>query len=278
MGNKKAKWILCAVGAAAAWAAAIRPRTKYGPDMAAIARYDYANGGLYDYYSRIPEHSLPAVRKAMVSGYAVKLDIRLTKDGVPIAFPDHDLWRICGTDGSVEETPWSSIRTLTLQETEEPVCTLEDMLHKIDTQVPVILNLISWRENYGTLCSCVSDTLELYDGVYAIESPDFRVLRWFRDYEPDVLRGLVYEKKTYNGKDLIHAMSCFAGNFLLTNFICSPDFISVDHNDRKSLSLRYCRLLYHVPLVYHNITSDDEYEDARADDAIAVFEKIEPQE
>lgn len=266
------------LGTAAAWAAAIKPRTKYGPDLSVIARYDYANGGLFDFYKRIPESSLPAVRKAMVNGYAVKLDVRLTKDGIPIAFPDHDLYRVCGVEGSVEETRFTNMTDLKLMETEEPVCTLEDMLAKIDSQVPVILNLKSWKDNYGSLASAVSDVLELYEGIYAVESPDFRVLRWFKEYEPDVLRGQVYEKQTYSGRDVAGAFLCFAKNFLLTNFIASPDFISVDYYDRKSISLRFCKLLYHVPCVYENITSLDEYEEAREDDAIVVFEDIEPGE
>ncbi len=264
------------LGAAAAWAAAVKPRTKYGPDLSVIARYDYANGGLYDFYKRMPENSLPAVRKAMVNGYAVKLDIRLTKDGIPVAFTDHELFRVCGVDGSIEETRFSNMKDLKLMETEEPLCTLEEMLNKIDSQVPVILNLKSWRDNYGSLASAVSDVLELYEGIYAVESPDFRVVRWFKEYEPEVLRGQVYEKQTVGGRDLAGALLCFAKNFLLTNFIASPDFISVDYYDRKNISLRYCRLLYHVPCIYENITSMDEYEAARTEDAIVVFEEIEP--
>lgn len=278
MGSTFKKLFLLSAGAAAAWAAAMKPRTEYGSDLSAIARYDYANGGLHDFYSRVPEHSLPAVRKAMVNGYAVKLDIRLTKDGIPVAFSDHELWRVCGVDGSVEETSWNGIKDLKLQETEEPVCTLEDMLGKIDCAVPVILNLISWRDNYGSLCSCVSDALELYEGIYAVESPDYRVLRWFKQYQNEVLRGQVYEKMTYSGRDLAGAIKCFAQNFLMTNFMASPDFISVDYYDRNSISLKLCRLLYHVPVVYYNVTADDEYEEAREDDAIVVFENMEPGE
>ena len=270
------KFLALTAGAAAAWAVSIKPRTKYGSDLSTIARYDYANGGLHDFYCRVPEHSLPAVRKAMVNGYAVKLDVRLTKDGIPVAFSDHELWRICGVDGSVEETAWSAIKDLKLQETEEPVCTLEELLNKIDGMVPVIINLITWRDNYGSLSSCVSDVLELYEGVYALESPDYRVLRWFKEYEPEVLRGQVYEKRTYTGRDLAGAVKCFAQNFLMTNFMSSPDFISVDYYDRNSFSLRLCRKLYHVPVVYYNVTAEDEYEDAREDDAIVVFENIEP--
>lgn len=278
MGNTIKKILTVTAAAAITYALSIRPRTKYGSDLSVIARYDYADGGLHDFYNRRPEHSLPAVRYAMVNGYAVKLDIRLTKDGVPVAFPDHELFRICGADGSVEETAWSNMKDLTLQETEEPICTLADMLSKIDCAVPVILNLISWRDNYGSLCSCVSDALELYEGVYAIESADYRVLRWFKEYEPEVLRGQIHEKRTYNKKDLVGILKCFAQNFLMTNFMASPDFIAVDYYDRDSIPLKICRFLYQVPIICYNVTAVDEYETARMNDAIVVFEKIMPGE
>lgn len=278
MGNAFRKLALCMIGAGAAWTAAIKPRTKYGPDLSILARYDFANGGLHNFYDRIPESSMPAIHAAMVKGYAVKLDVRLSKDGVPVVFPDDDLWRLCGEDGAVEEMTWDSLKLMTLQETEEPVCMLEDMLDKIDSQVPVILNLISRKHNYGVLCSNVIDVLETYDGVFAIESLDFRVLRWFKEYEPEVLRGQIYEKQIYSGKDILGMLISFAKNFLLTNCVASPDFISVGLQDRNSISLRYCRRLYHVPCVYAVIREEEEYEAARRDDAVVVFEGIEPGE
>ena len=276
MGCALKKLTLGIIGAGAAWMAAIRPRTKYGPDFSVLARYDFANGGLHDYYAGIPESSMPAFHAAMEKGYAIKLDVRLSKDGVPVVFPDDDLWRLCGEEGTVEETAWKDLKQMTLQETEEPVCSLEDVLYKIDSQVPVILNFISVKHNYGVLCANVIDILETYDGVFAVESADFRVIRWFREFEPEVLRGQVFKKQVYAGKDITGLLCSLARNLLLTNCIASPDYISVGLSCRNSFSLRCCRLLYHVPCVYSVISSDEDYETARRDDAVVVFEGIEP--
>ena len=276
MGDTLKKMTVAALGTAIAWAAAIKPRTEYGTDFSILARYDYGDGGLKDFYSGIPENSLLSVKKAIDNGYGVKIDVRLTKDGIPIAFADHDLFRICGVDGSVEETPWKDLKDLKLLETKECICTLKEVLDKVNGDVPIIINLISWRDNYGSLCLGVKGELEHYDGVFAVESFDYRILHWFKAYEPEILRGQILERQTYTGRDLFGIIMCFARNCLLTNFISSPDFISVNYHDRRSVSLMYCKLLYHVPVVYFNVSSDKEYELSRYDDAGVVFEDIKP--
>ena len=276
MGNTFKKCLAAGAAALAAWALLIRPRTKYSPDLSALAAYDFANGGLHDFYKGIAKNSLPAVKAAMDGGYAVKLDVRVSRDGVPVILSEHDLYGLCGVDGEAENMALAELKKLKLQETDETVCTLEEMLAEIDCRVPVILELMVYRDNYGTLCRRVTDVLEKYEGVYAIESVDYRAVRWFKKYEPDVLRGQTLERASYAGKDLLSALVCFAGNMMFTNILSSPDYISAGYSERKNISLKYCKLLYHVPVVCRDIKTAEQYEAARSDDEIAVFENMEP--
>lgn len=63
----------------------------------------YAHRGLYDNNSDAPENSLRAFALAAEAGYGIELDVRLTKDGVPVVFHDAELGRVCGCAGSIEE-------------------------------------------------------------------------------------------------------------------------------------------------------------------------------
>ena len=276
MGTTFKKCLAAGAAALAAWAVLIKPRTKYSPDLSALAAYDFADGGLHDYYNGISKNSLPAVKAAMDGGYAVKLDVRVSRDGVPVILSDHELYALCGVDGEAENKALDELKKLKLQETDETVCTLEEILDEINCKVPVILELKVYRDNYGTLCRRVTDVLENYDGVYAVESVDHRVVRWFRNYEPDVLRGQILGRESYAGKDLLSALMCFAGNMMLTNILTSPDFISAGYSERKNISLKYCKLLYHVPVVCSDIRTKEQYETSRSNDEIAVFENMEP--
>ena len=55
----------------------------------------FAHRGLYDDNAR-PENSLAAFRAAAEAGYGVELDVRLTRDGVPVISHDGDLRRTAG--------------------------------------------------------------------------------------------------------------------------------------------------------------------------------------
>ena len=63
---------------------------------------------------------------------------------------------------------------------------------------------------------------------------------------------------------------------LLTNFLASPDFISCNLADRRTVSLLFCRLLYRVQTMDWTVRSMEEYELVKTDESIVVFEDIEP--
>ena len=109
MGKKIKKLLAVAAGTTAAWALAIKPRTSSKPDMSEIKRYDFASRGYYNIRKKIPENSLTAFTAAVEHGYGIVMDVRLSRDGVPVIFRDHKLWRVCGADGTVEESTWEKV-------------------------------------------------------------------------------------------------------------------------------------------------------------------------
>ena len=61
----------------------------------------WAHRGLHD--AAKPENSLGAFRAAAERGLGSELDVRLTKDGVPVVFHDANTARMCGIDRTVAE-------------------------------------------------------------------------------------------------------------------------------------------------------------------------------
>ncbi|MCF0145392.1 MAG: hypothetical protein HUJ73_02275, partial [Eubacterium sp.] len=56
MGSTAKKIIGIAIGSAAAWAVAVKPRIWGKPDMSEIRRYDYARRGFFTRDQSIPEN------------------------------------------------------------------------------------------------------------------------------------------------------------------------------------------------------------------------------
>ena len=276
MGKTLTKVIGITAGAVAAWAVAIKPRTKGKPDMTVFSAYDYANGGIHDFCRGLPDNTLPAYDKAMKHGYGVVMDVRITRDGTPVVFTDNNLWRLASIEGSVEEKSYDEIKEITLVDTDSKIPTLKEALDLIDGQIPVVLNLKSVNNNSVELCEACAVITDQYEGIVAVESIDYRCVSWFRRYRPAIIRGQMFEKTVDFGNSLFTFMKMLANNMLLTNYFSRPDFISTHMVDRKSISLRFCRFLYHVPVMNWNVSTMKQYEAARMDDAIVAFEDIEP--
>ncbi len=276
MGKTFNRVFWASVGTIAAWAVAIKPRTKGKPDMTVFSAYDYANGGLHDFCREVPDNTIKAYDKALKHGYGIIMDVRLTKDGIPVAFTDHELWRLCGIEGTVEDMTFDEIAQIKLAETEYTAPALKEALEFVDGQVPVLLNLRTYGDNYESLAEAAAAVIEQYDGIIAVESMDYRCVRWFTRNLPHIIRGQMFEKNIDFGNTVITFLRQFAKNWLLTNCLTKPDFISSHVVDSRSLSLRFCKLLYHVPVMHWNVKTMKEYEKARMNDAIVSFEDIKP--
>ncbi len=263
------------VGAAAAWICALKPRIFDKPDLSEIRRYDYARGGFFDRKKGIPENSLPAMKAAVDHGYGIRLDVRLCRDGVPVIFRDSRLFRMCGSEGSVENSTLEELKSLKLENSEEAIPTLEEALECIDAQVPVLLCLHTEQDNANSLSTQVCAACDVYDGIFTVESADPRVLQWFRSNRREYIRGSVVDAGRRSGEGFRNLLWDFLSFSLLMNFLSEPDYISVNLSSRFNPSVWICRLVYRMQCMNWTIRSEEEYEAVRTDGCIAVFEDIE---
>ena len=76
-----------------------------------------------------PECSIAAIRLAKQQGYAmIELDIRKSKDHVPIVFHDNDMNKACGLDKSIQDLNADEIVNITYVDTDQTICTLDQAL------------------------------------------------------------------------------------------------------------------------------------------------------
>ena len=265
-----------AVGAAAAWAFAVKPRVFGKPDMSEIRRYDYARRGFFDPVKKIPENSMAAFRAAVEHGYGMTMDVRITRDGIPVLFHDQRLYRMTGIDGTVENSTLAELRELKLERTDEGIPTLEEALQMVDGRVPVILELHVCEGNQEALCELTCDVLDVYEGVFAVQSFDPRVLRWFRQQRNEYIRGQMVDYSYSSGTTIRSRVWDLFCASLFMNFLTEPDMISCSMGSRMNPSLWLCRALYRVPRFEWTVRSIESYEEVRTGGAIAVFESIEP--
>ena len=276
MGKNLKKIIGAVIGTAAAWAFVVKPRIFNKPDLSEIRRYDYAKGGFFDPHSGVPENSVPAFRAAIEHGYGIRMDVRLTRDGVPVVFSDNLVARMCAANGTIENSTLEELKKLRLEGTEETIPTLKEALDVVDGQVPVLLNILVENGDYDAISDQVCDVVDEYEGVFAIESLDPRVLRWFRKQRREFVRGQVIDYRHSTGSSFKNLLWDFLCASLLMNFLTEPDYISSRRDQKCNPSLWICRVLYRVQRMTWTIRSMEEYEEAKTDGAVVVFEEIEP--
>lgn len=79
--------------------------------------------------NRIPEASLAAIREAARFGYdLVELDVRVTRDGVPVIFHDASLFTATGQTGAIADFTEVETRAIRFKKNAEPIAGLDQAL------------------------------------------------------------------------------------------------------------------------------------------------------
>ena len=237
----------------------------------------FAHRGLHDRESGVPENSLAAFEKAADAGYGIELDVRLTKDGIPIVIHDENTMRVCGADHVVADTSFAELRALTLSGSEEKIPSFEEALERINGRVPLIIEVKNGHDT-AAICPAVMRKLYLYPGFYCVQSFSPFVLKWFRDHEPNVLRGQLsfdFFEPTYDRGEAWPVK--FAASYLVENVLSRPDYIAYDIHSRSSLPLIVNRKWFGTPFASWTVRSRTEMEEADDRGDIVIFEGFLPE-
>ena len=184
------------------------------PDPLKPGAMGFAHRGLHG--PGVPENSLAAFRAAIDAGAGIECDVRLSADGEPVVFHDHDLRRMCASALAVEATDASMLGRQRLSDSAEHIPSLVDLLDLVDGRVPLLIEVKARGGNSSRITKAVVEKLAAYEGPVGVMSFDPGVGKWLRRHAPQVQRGLVISQNA-SAFDRWRSMGA-----------ASPQFVAVD--------------------------------------------------
>ena len=221
--------------------------------MERYKRLRFAHRGLHD--ATRAENSLSAFASAVNAGFAIELDVRLSKDGVLMVFHDDALDRMTSAVGRVDSMTAEQLHSIKLGETEDTIPTFDEVLRLVDGRVPLLVEIKEDAGKYGVTEKTV-EALKNYKGEFLIESFNPLALARVKKLMPEAPRGIL--SKTFFKEKEYRAPTYFLLQSLVMNCVCKPDFIAFDHNHSKNPALRLARFLFRSPTIAWTIRSERE--------------------
>lgn len=251
----------------------IAPRMSKRREMEPFLGMMWAHRGLHCIRNGIPENSMAAFREAVKGRYGIELDVHLTKDKQLVVFHDDTLERMCGVKKHVEDCAVSELRSLYLGGTSERIPLLSEVLAYVNGRVPLLIEVKLPTKN-TEICGCLNGELKAYQGSYLVQSFNSLVLNWYKNHQPDVLRGQLSSNLIKSHKEP-HIFIRFCVRYLLSNFYCRPDFISYKLADSSVFSLWLLQRVFRTPSAAWTLRNEGQIREAEKRFDMFIFELLQ---
>lgn len=190
-----------------------------------INKFPLAHRGYFN--DENPENSLGAFKNAVNNGFAIELDVHLSKDNEVVVFHDYTLNRMCGINGKVKDYNVSELKKFRLYDTEWTIPTLKEVLKLVDGKVPLIIEIKNSKFP-GLLERKVYELIKDYQGDYVVQSFNPFSMMWYVDNAPHIIRGQLSGK--HDDKESGNIFTRFFLRHLLFNVFAQADYINIDIN------------------------------------------------
>lgn len=263
----------------ALWLWLIAP--AFGADFTEFKKYEYAHRGLHYKENGVPENSEKAFALAADCGFGMEFDLQLTKDNYIVVHHDNSIKRSCGADKLISDMDLGELRQYGLFGTDEKVPLFEDVLKIVNGRTPLIIEFKGYNDP-EELCSRAMEILKNYKGLYCVESFDPRIVKWFKDNRPEIVRGQLMHHME-KGVELtptkrLSAAEAFGARNMLTNFLTRPHFEAYDFHSRDIPSLALARRLFGMQEVSWTIRKEEDFIKAKKLGNLCIFEGFVPAE
>jgi glycerophosphoryl diester phosphodiesterase len=224
-----------------------------------LRRLPIAHRGLHDAALGVIENSLSSFSAALAAGYAIELDLRLSRDGEAMVYHDATLERLTEGEGPLALHSAAQLAALTLTGSPDRIPALPEVLDLVQGRVPLLLEIKAGEAIAGILESRVAALLTSYRGAVAIQSFDPAVITWFAAHAPAFGRGLLARRT----RDL------------LTRAIFASQFIAYDVTALPALGPMVARRMG-LPVIAWTVKDEQSWSIAAAHADNIIFEGIRP--
>lgn len=140
------------------------------------------------------ENSAAAVTAAMEAGYAIEIDVQLSRDGVAMVFHDEALDRLTHKTGLVCQHDAAELGRITLKDGQDCIATLAQTLAQIAGRAPLLIEIKDQTGTMGAsdgrLEAAVARDLQGYGGPVAVMSFNPHSVAHMAQLAPHIARGL----------------------------------------------------------------------------------------
>jgi glycerophosphoryl diester phosphodiesterase len=215
----------------------------------------------------IPENSMAAFDAAIRNGFAIELDVHMTKDGVLVVFHDDSMVRMTSCNKYIEDCTFAEIRELMLDSTNERIPALADVLDSVNGRAGLLIE-IKQHPRTGIVEEILSRMLDRYCGKFAVVSFDPWIVRWFLINRPSYIRGQI--SGGLKGKKLPVLQRFLLKNLVVT-FLCRPDFIAYEYQYLNSW-IRFFAGFFRIPVIVWTVRDPETAKKCRDAGLNSIFE------
>lgn len=140
-----------------------------------------------------PENSRAAFSSVFEHGYAIELDVQISKDGEAMVFHDYSLDRLTNSNGATRQKTAAQLSAIRLSNG-ETIPTLQEIVKLVSGQVAILIEIKdqdgALGSDVGLLEKRVAEVLADYHGPSAVMSFNPHSIMAMQDLAPDIPRGL----------------------------------------------------------------------------------------
>ena len=156
-----------------------------------------AHRTLHDIKKGHPENSWEGLEAAIASGFAIEIDLQLSRDGIPVVFHDYELDRLTESSGLIADLDADELESIVLIGGKRSIPRFDNFMEYVAGRVPVLVELKDQDGALGdkitALEGATCEVLRKYKGPVAVMSFNPNMIARCAMLAPEIPRGLVLD-------------------------------------------------------------------------------------